>query len=439
MKHVLVLGAGLVAKPLVDYLAKKPDTKVTVASRTVSKAEKLVHAYAHCQAKPLNLKDDAALEKEISAADIVISLVPYTFHTKVARYCIAHGKDMVTTSYVSQEMADLHKQAEDKGILILNEIGLDPGIDHMSAMKIIHEIEDKGGHVESFRSFCGGLPAPDDNDNPWGYKFSWSPRGVVMAGKNTARWLEEGKEINVPGPQLFANHWPMHIDPIGSLEFYPNRDSVPYIDKYGLHQARTMFRGTIRYPGWCKLWLGLVKANILDDTPLADSASLTYKQWLARTAGVSPSDVRSGLAAKLGIAADSAVIEKMEWLGLFADDKIGLENTASMDILVHLLLEKLTYKPGEKDMIILHHEFIAAYATGKEKVLSTLVDFGVPHGETSMSRTVSLPAAIATGLILDGRIKAKGVKIPVHGEIYLPVLSELKKLGISFEDKTIPQ
>ena len=160
-------------------------------------------------------------KKEISAADIVISLVPYTFHTKVARYCIAHGKDMVTTSYVSQEMADLHKQAEDKGILILNEIGLDPGIDHMSAMKIIHEIEDKGGHVESFRSFCGGLPAPDDNDNPWGYKFSWSPRGVVMAGKNTARWLEEGKEINVPGPQLFANHWPMHIDPIGSLEFYP--------------------------------------------------------------------------------------------------------------------------------------------------------------------------------------------------------------------------
>ncbi|MGB2989140.1 MAG: saccharopine dehydrogenase C-terminal domain-containing protein, partial [Candidatus Zixiibacteriota bacterium] len=234
MKKVLVLGAGLVSKPLVQYLLDQPDFHVTVASRTVSKAEKLVGDHPRGKALPLNVKDTDTLRNLISDADLAISLVPYAHHVTVANFCIELKKQMVTTSYVSAAMKELDQKAKDAGVLILNEIGLDPGIDHMSAMRIIHDVQNKGGRIASFYSYCGGLPAPEANTNPWGYKFSWSPRGVVLAGKNPGRYLKDKKEVKIASEDLFAHFWPMNIEGVPPLEAYPNRDSIPYLEIYGI-------------------------------------------------------------------------------------------------------------------------------------------------------------------------------------------------------------
>ena len=251
MKTVLVLGAGLVTRPLVRYLLDQPDFKVIVASRTVSKAEKLIDGHPRGEAKTLLVQDEDHLKDLISGADLVISLVPWTYHPVVAKHCLELEKHLITTSYVKEAMQALDQQVKDKNLLFLNEIGLDPGIDHMSAMKIIHGVEERGGRIVSFFSYCGGLPAPEANTHPFGYKFSWSPRGVVLAGKNTGRYLKDGQGIDVPSQDLFAHTWTLEIENIGQLVAYPNRDSIPYIKTYGLKDAKSMFRGTLRNPGWC--------------------------------------------------------------------------------------------------------------------------------------------------------------------------------------------
>lgn len=435
MKKVLVLGAGLVAKPLVVYLLDRKDTFVTVASRTVSKAEELIKGYSNAEAKTLNIENDAELDSLVSRHDISISLVPYAYHTKVARLCIKYKKHLVTTSYVSKEMASLNEEAVKAGILILNEIGLDPGIDHMSAMKIIDDIKADGGFVESFKSICGGLPAPDANDNPWGYKFSWSPKGVLLAGKNSARWLEDGKEVNVASEELFDNYWPINIPEGGDFEYYPNRDSIPYIDTYNLESAKTMFRGTIRNLGWCRLLKKVAEFGLLSLDIIEDSESLTYKELMIRLTGIKGDDVKKEIANKYDLLEYPEVLEKIEWLGLLDDKKINLKSHSPLDILVDLLQSRLKYKEDQRDMIILHHIFIANMKGKKEKIESTLIDFGVVGGDSAMARTVSLPAAIATGLILDKKIDLTGVKIPVQKEIYQPVLEELQKYNITFTDR----
>jgi len=435
MNKVLVLGAGLVSKPLVVYLLEKENTRVTVATRTVSKAEHLIEGHANGSSRSLDIQNETELENLVREHDITISLVPYIYHTKVAKLCLKHKKHLVTTSYVSKEMAGFNDDAENAGLLFLNEIGLDPGIDHMSAMKIIDEIETSGGRVISFRSLCGGLPAPDANDNPWGYKFSWSPRGVLLAGRNNARWMEEGREIVVDSKDLFSNFWPIRITELGDYEYYPNRDSVPYIDTYNLHGIDTMFRGTIRNLGWCILLKKIADFGLLDLDPIKDSENLTYREMISRLTGVQSADIKTGLIKKFSLESYPEVIDKMEWLGLFDERKIGLKEHSPLDILVDLLQSKLEYKEGQRDMIILHHIFIAEKSGKKQKIESTLADFGIPGGDSSMARTVSLPAAIATGLILDKKINIHGVRIPVQKEIYLPVMKELGKYGIVFKDR----
>ncbi|MEO0115444.1 MAG: saccharopine dehydrogenase C-terminal domain-containing protein, partial [candidate division WOR-3 bacterium] len=244
-KKILVLGAGLVARPLVDYLLKQSDFFVTVASRTASKAEKLIASHPRGKALEVNVSEPTVLANLIVETDLVISLVPYTFHPIVAQACIQYKKPMITTSYVGDAMRSLDQEAKAAGIIILNEIGLDPGIDHMSAMKIIHRVKNRGGRVISFYSYCGGLPAPEANNNPFGYKFSWSPKGVLLAGKNSARYLKDGKEIFIPGPELFSHYWVVEIEGLGKFEAYPNRDSLPYIELYGLVGISSMCRGTL--------------------------------------------------------------------------------------------------------------------------------------------------------------------------------------------------
>ena len=436
MKKILILGAGLVAGAHTRYLLKQPDFHVTVASRTLSKAQDIVKGYPNGEARQLNVNDEAALEDLISQADLSVSLLPYAYHPTVARLCIKHHKHMVTTSYVKETMAKLDGAAKEAGVMVLNEIGVDPGIDHMAAMKIIHQVQRDGGEITSFKSWCGGLPAPEANTNPYGYKFSWSPKGVLLASRNSARYLEDGKEVVIPGEELFDHRWIVPVEVEGKtivFEGYPNRDSLPYMETYGIKTTQTMFRGTLRNAGWCETLKKIVDLGLIDTKELADIAGLTFAQLTARLIG-STGDLRKDLAAHLEIAEDSEVMERLEWLGLLSDDPLPAKKNTPIDILTAQMLEKMGYDEGERDLLLLQHEFVAEYPDRKQEITATMVDFGIPHGDTSMSRTVGLPAAIGVRLILQGKINLTGVHTPVVPEIYEPVLAELEKLGIGFTE-----
>jgi saccharopine dehydrogenase-like NADP-dependent oxidoreductase len=408
---------------------------VTVASRTVSKAEKLIKGFSNGIAKSLNVNDEGQLSKLISQCDLAISLVPYTFHVQIANLCIKFKKHMVTTSYVSQAMQELDPEAKDADITILNEIGLDPGIDHMSAMKIIHDVERRGGKVSSFRSYCGGLPAPENNTYPFGYKFSWSPRGVVMAGKNSGQYLEDGKVVFIPSRDLFKHYSIIDIEGIGSLEAYTNRNAIPYKEIYGLKDAKTVFRGTLRNDGWCYTMKKAQELGLFDDSPREDLSNLTYHDMILKLIGLDESsDIVEDTAYFLDLESHSTVIKKFEWLGLFDDKPLPNENNV-MDMFSALLQDRLIMKETDLDLIVLYHEFIAEHEDKIEFITSTLIETGLPDGDSAMSRTVSLPAAIASAMILDGKINLPGVHIPVQPEIYQPILEELESMGLKCVEK----
>lgn len=436
MSNVLILGAGLVAGPLVRYLLGVNGFRVTVATRTVDKAERLIDGARNGTAVALDVDDEAALEALIAKHDLSISLLPYVHHPLVARLCVKHKKQMVTTSYVKDAMRALDGAARDAGVILLNEIGVDPGIDHMSAMQVIHRIRDEGGTLVSFTSNTGGLPAPEANTNPMGYKFSWAPRGVVLAGKNPARFLKDGEIVDVPGPQLFAHHGPCAIAGFGELEVYPNRDSLPYIESYGIPSVESMFRGTLRYPGWCNTLKAIVDLGILDETERTNLVGLTFGQWTGRLLGMTGKATALDLARRLGRSADAKPVTDLVWLGLVSDDPLPKEATTYLDVLAQRMLSKMQYVPGERDMLVMQHEFVVRYADRTEKILSTMVDYGIPNGDTSMSRLVGLPAAIAARMILQGEIDLPGVQVPMVPAIYEPVLEELATLGVRFTETT---
>ncbi|MEI6613524.1 MAG: saccharopine dehydrogenase C-terminal domain-containing protein [Chrysiogenales bacterium] len=440
MKKILVLGAGLVSRPGVNYLLEQKNLTVTVASRTVSKAEKLVKGHGNGKAAAIDVENDRELAALISKHDIVISLLPWIHHVKVANLCLEHGKHMVTTSYVSEGMKRLDQAVREKKLLFLNEIGVDPGIDHMSAMKIIHEVQAEGGKILHFHSYCGGLPAPEDNDNPFGYKFSWSPRGVILASRNSARFLENGKIVEIEGKDLFLNYKVEEIEGLGKFEVYPNRDSVPYKELYGLQDAQTVIRGTYRNLGWCDTFKKIVDLGLVDETPRPNLKEITFKKMMAELIGsASELQVKEDTAGKLGIPVNSEIIQRLEWLGLFSADNVG-DFDNRLDILSQRLQDKLFYKEGEKDMLILRHRFqVKNKDKSRDLITSTLIDFGIPGGDSSMARTVSLPMAIATRLVAEDKISLKGVQTPVHREIYNPVMRELETLNIKMVEKRIPQ
>ncbi len=440
-KKVLLLGAGLVARPMVRYILDRSDFELTAATRTVSKAEGMIAGHPRAKAVPLDVDDAAGLERLVADHDLTVSLVPWIHHPAVARACIKHRKHMVTTSYVKDEMKALDEPARAAGITILNEVGLDPGIDHMSAMKIINEVKARGGRIASFESMCGALPSPRCASNPFGYKFSWSPLGVLLASQNPARYLRNGRTVKIPGERLFANYRLYEVEGAGWFEDYPNRDSIPYREIYDIRDTRTMYRGTLRNMGWCETLFAAACMGLLDGSEKKMPArAKTYKGFmkaLLRIKGRSGLD--EAVARKIRHPAHSAAVRRIEWLGLFDDAPLPSGAKSPLDVLASLMFRKLELVPPDTDMVVMQHEFRAEYGGGKaEKILSTLVDFGVPDGDTSVARTVSIPAAIAAKLILDGRLDVRGVSIPVLPEIYKPILETLAGEGISMSEKTVP-
>jgi saccharopine dehydrogenase (NADP+, L-glutamate forming) len=439
MKKILVLGAGLVTKPHVRYLLDVPDFEVTVASRTVSKAEALVNGHPRGRAMALNVDDEAALEDLIRKTDLAVSMLPYAYHPTVATLCVKYKKHMVTTSYVKEAMLALDGPAKEAGVILLNEIGVDPGIDHMSAMKVIHEVERKGGKIASFVSWVGGLPAPEASDNPFGYKFSWSPKGVMLAGRNAARFQRDGQIVEIPGEELFDHYWPVQISGLGEFEGYPNRDSMPYTETYSIQPTDWMFRGTLRNVGWCATLKKIAEMGLLEETPWTDPPS-THRELMAQLLKVDPNiDFPQYLAEQWGTSQDAKPITDLAWLGFFSDDPLPEGMNTPIDVLAARMLAKLAYEPGERDMLVMQHEFVAEYPDYKEAITATMIDYGIPHGDTSMSRTVGLPAAIAVRMILQGEFPGlTGVHVPVIPEIYEPVLAELARLDIGLIEKVEP-
>jgi len=436
MKKILVLGTGFVSRPGIEYLLKQKELFVTAASNELAKAQNFVQNRSNGKAVYIDINNTNDLSDLIAENDIIISLLPWIYHVKVAELCVANNKHMATTSYVSEGMRLLEKDVKEKGLTFLNEMGVDPGIDHMSAMSVIHKVHSEGGKILHFYSYCGGLPAPEDNDNPFGYKFSWSPRGVVLASRNSARFLENGRVINIEGKDLFLNCITEEIEGLGTFEVYPNRDSIPYRDVYGIDEALTIKRGTYRNIGWCETLKKIVDLGLVDHTPREKLNNLSFKEMMLQLLGCNDDqDVRTKTAEKLNLPNDSEIINRMEWLGLFSDEKTSAQNNY-LDILSDRLQQLLVYKDGEKDMLLLRHRFIVENKdSSRDEITSTMIDYGIPFGDSSMARTVSLPMAIGVKLLADGRINIPGILIPTKKEIYSPVLEELAGMNIRMVEK----
>ncbi|KXS13659.1 Saccharopine dehydrogenase [Gonapodya prolifera JEL478] len=445
-KSILLLGSGFVAGPCAEYLLRNPDNSVTIASRRIEPAQKLAGNHPRATPISLDVSSDAALENEIAKHDLVISLIPYTHHATVIKAAIKHKKHVVTTSYVSPAMEELHEQAVAAGITVFNEIGVDPGVDHLYALKTIDDVHSAGGKILSFTSWCGGLPAPEDSNNPLGYKFSWSSRGVLLALRNNAKFLENGKVVDIKGEDLMLSAKPIFTGYPGfAFEGYANRDSTPYAKRYDIPEAQTVIRGTLRFAGFPRFVKALVDCGLLQDDKreylAASSSPLAWRDFLARLLGT-PNDEQSlenALIAKCKLegADKDRVLHGFKWLGLLSATPVKPLGTP-LDTLCAVLEEKMQYGEGERDLVFLQHRFDCELKDGsKETRFSTGAWFGKPNGTTAMALTVGLPCGVATQMVLDGRISKKGVLAPMSKDLWEPLLLELKKEGIEMEESVL--
>jgi saccharopine dehydrogenase-like NADP-dependent oxidoreductase len=439
MNNILIIGAGLSSSSLIDYVLSKARERgwfVTVADTDLEKAQRRVKGHPQGLAVWLDVLKNNDRKDLIAKADLVVSLLPAHLHLEVAHDCIKLKKHLVTASYVSQEMYRLGDEARNRELIFMGEMGLDPGIDHMSAMRVIDEIKEKGGKLLAFRSYTGGLVAPESDTNPWHYKFTWNPRNVVLAGQGTAQYLENGKFRYIPYQRLFKSHKVVDIPGLGKYEVYPNRDSLLYREVYGLEGIPNIIRGTLRHVGFCDAWQALVRIGLTDgDFPILDSAKLSYHELLDAYVGSIPgTSVKERVANLLGVDVESEVIEKLDWLGLFRKRKIRLPNATPALILEQLLREKWELQPDDKDMIIMHHEFEYVLHGQKKMVQSTMQLKGSNADQTAMAKTVGLPLGILVRLLMERKIEARGVHIPVLGEVYGPILDELQEHGIVFRE-----
>ncbi len=434
MRKVLILGAGLVVKPMVRFLLDN-GYFVTLADMYKSKADKILKGHPNSKSVAWSVENTDMLDAMIKEHDIVVSMLPYRFHPEVAKRAIELGKNMVTASYVKPQMLALDSTAKEAGIIILNEMGLDPGIDHMSAKKIIDQVHSRGGQIEEFYSITGALPAPEVAEtNPFKYKFSWSPIGVLMAGNNDARYIRKSREVHISSDHLFRLRSYVQFPDVGFLEVYPNRDSVPYKTLYDIPEAQTVFRGTFRYPGWSDIIDTMKRVGLFSEDEI-DATDMTYRQLMAQLLDTDESNLEQVFAERMGLPADSLPCRAIKWLGLWDDRKIGVKDTV-LNITGKLMIDKMMLQGDERDMVAMMHFFRVKYPNGKYEVIrSTLLDFGTPNTDTSIARTVSLPVAAAVTMILEGQINLTGVHIPVLPEIYNPVLEKLETLGIKMDEE----
>ena len=442
MRNILIVGAGKSTAVLIEYLMEKASSEnlfLTVADLQLENAKRIIGN--HKMAKPLALDifQKEAREKAIQEADIVISMLPASLHIEIAKDCLKFGKNMVTASYISKEMAALAPEVKEKGLVFMNEIGVDPGIDHMSAMQVIDRIRDKGGKMLLFESFCGGLVAPESDTNLWNYKFTWNPRNVVVAGQGgVAKFIQEGKFKYIPYNRLFRRTEFLEIKDYGKFEVYANRNSLQYKSVYKLDDVLTLYRGTIRRVGFSKAWNMFVQLGMTDDSyVMENSEDMSYREFVNSFLPYSPTDsVELKFRHNLKIDQDDIMWEKLLELDLFnANKKIGLPNATPAQMLQKILMDKWSLAEDDKDMIVMYHKFGYELNGEKKQIDSTMVNIGKDQTHTAMARTVGLPVGIATLKILNGEISIPGVQLPINREVYEPILKELEDFGIVFREE----
>jgi saccharopine dehydrogenase (NADP+, L-glutamate forming) len=442
-KFILVVGAGRSSSSLISYLLRQASIHnwtITVGDISLQAAQDRVGTSPLGKPIQFNIDEQERSRKAIAASDVVISLLPAHLHPLVAKICLAEKKHLLTASYVSDEMKAFDSQAKSSDLLFLNECGLDPGIDHMSAMQVIDKIKDIGGTLTSFESFTGGLIAPEtDPQNPWRYKFTWNPRNVVMAGQGTAKFLQEGQYKFIPYQQLFLRTTPVSVPGYGDYEGYANRDSLKYLETYGLTGIKTMLRGTLRNKGYCDAWNVLVQLGCCDDSYQMEGVeNMTHQgfinSFLDHRASVS---VEEKLLTYFTLSPDGEEMKRLRWSGLFSDEMIGLQNGSPAQVLEHILNKKWKLKQGDKDFIVMWHRFVFEMDGMRKELQAHLTVTGDDEVSTAMAKTVGLPLAMAAKLLLAGKIKSRGVVIPVDKDIYDPVLKELSQYGIRLVEREI--
>lgn len=445
MRTVLLFGAGRSSSSLIQYLLEKSSTEnftLTIADISIEAAQKKTNNHINAKAIALDINNVFERQKHIKEASIVVSMLPAHMHLDVAKDCLLFSKNLVTASYVSAAMQELDEQVREKGLLFMNEIGLDPGIDHMSAMKIIDEIKQKGGKMVLFESFCGGLVAPESDTNLWNYKFTWNPRNVVLAGQGgVSKFIQEGKYKYIPYNKLFRRTEFMEVEGYGRFEGYANRDSLKYRSIYGLDDILTMYRGTLRRVGFSKSWNIFVQLGMTDDSYIMEnSETMSYRDFTNSFLAYHPTDsVELKLRHYLKIDQDDVLWDKLLELDLFNPNKIvGLKNATPAQILEKILADSWTLQPNDRDMIVMYHKFGYKLNNQLKQIDSTMVCLGENETYTAMAKTVGLPVAMATIKILNKEINLKGVQLPINKEIYNPILKELESFGVVFQEKEVP-
>ena len=445
MRKILVIGSGKSASYLIKCLLDKSDSEnlhIIVGDIKLSNAKKLIGEHRNANAIALDVFDATSREEAVQNADIVVSMLPARFHIEVAKDCITYGKHMVTASYVSEEMLKLNKPAIQKNLVFMNEVGVDPGIDHMSAMQVIDRIRDNGGKMILFESFTGGLVAPESDNNLWNYKFTWNPRNVVLAGQGSAaKFLQEKAYKYIPYNRLFRRTEFLEVEGYGRFEAYANRDSLKYQTAYGFKDIHTLYRGTMRRVGFSRAWNIFVQLGMTDDSyVIEDSENMSYRDYVNAFLPYSPTDsVELKFRHALKIDQDDIVWDKLEELDIFSDSKmVELKRATPAQILQKILMDSWTLSTEDKDMIVMYHKFGYEKDGKRYQIDATMVAIGEDQTYTAMAKTVGLPVAMATLDILNGKIKTPGVQIPISKEVYEPILEELKDYGIEFTEKEVP-
>lgn len=439
MNTILIVGAGLSSTSLIEYLLKHAEEnqwQVRLADMSLELAESKIKGHTYGVAFSFDVSDKEERALEVSKANLVISMLPPTMHTMLARECVKQSKHFLSPSYVSSEMQILDKKAKLKGVLLMNELGVDPGIDHMSAMKIIDEIKARGGELLSFKSYCGGLLSPSSSTNIWQYKFTWNPRNVVTAGQGVATYKDNGQYKYLPYQQLFAHPLETSMPEYGNFEVYPNRDSLSYRSLYDIENIPSILRGTMRRSGFCQAWNAFVLLGCTDESYLMrDSENLTYREYIESFLPYDERSVEERFADCIAVSIDDPIMEKFKWLDLFSDKKTGIKEGTPALILQKILEEKWTLNPDDKDLLVMQHQFVYKQDGQQKKIISSMSYEGIDQEHTAMAYTVGLPMAIVAKLILQSKIDLTGVQIPVAPQVYEPVLKELETLGIYFTEQ----